>query len=215
MWFCFKMSYFVFKMQAQTFSNPHLDQTPSSLCPSGNNTWSICSFWSRKPSGGDSPNLVPGCVPFLHNWIRQHVRFCKVLEMYLSWQQRTCGSEGIHSSPALCLTGSCKTFHANIRFINAGWRNSGSTCGKQWTKMTTCRFWWILCKGGFVAINSLSPVGVVSDRLPINYCSKPEWKLMCGWDTQIERRRVGRGGQTACPACSCCTYGKNWSRSLP
>lgn len=42
----------------------------------------------------------------------------------------------------------------------------------------------------FVAIEILSAVEVVSDTSPINYRSKPEQKLVCGWDEQIQWQRV-------------------------
>lgn len=191
MCFCFKISYFVLKMQAQTFSCPCLHQTQSSFfIHLGTIPEAFPVFDLENYQEEVIQKVVPGCILFPHNWIRQDVRFCKVLEMYLSWQQRSCGSEEIRNSPPLSLTGSCKTFHANVRFINAGLYNSGSMCGKQWTKMTTCNFCWILCKASFVVIKILSPVVVVSDMLPINYCSKPVRKLMCGWDMQIEWQKV-------------------------
>ena len=185
--------------------------------PSVKNTWSDSSSWSRKQSGGDSPeggSRVPAHPPQLN---KAGCQVCRVFQMSLSWQQRSCGSEGIRNSPALSLTGSCETFHANRRLINAGLYNSGSMCGKEWTKMTTCNFCWILCKASFVAIRIWSLAVLVSDMLAINYCSKPEWKLMCGWDMQIEGQRTQglRGSSTAWPPCSGHTCRKSWWRNLP
>lgn len=123
----------VFKMHAQTFSYPHLDQTQS-LCfiHLGTIPEALPGFDLENHQGELVQEVVPGYLLFPYSWIRHSVRLCKVLEMYLSWQQRSCGSGscGIHSSPPLSLTEGCKTFHVRVHFINVGLYNLGSICGR-------------------------------------------------------------------------------------
>lgn len=212
------MSYFVLKRQTQTFSYPHLDQTQSSLfIHLGTIPEAFPVFDLENHQEEIVPKGVPGGLLFPRNWISRMSGSAKFLRC--SWA----GSRGvvevrefIAASP-LSLTGSCKTFRVNIPFINAGLYNSGSMCGKQWTKRTPCNFCWTLCEAAFVVIRILSPVVVVSDMEPINYCSKPEQKPACGWDPQTEGQRVqtAGGSQTAWPVCSGRTRGKGWWKNLP
>lgn len=122
----------VFKMQAQTYSYPHLDQTQSLYFIHRGTIPEALPGFDLENHQGElvQEEVVPGHLLFPHSWIRHSVRFRKVLEMYLSWQQRSCGSEGIHNSPPLSLTESCKTFHVRVCFINVGLYNLGSICGR-------------------------------------------------------------------------------------